>query len=61
MSFSHQLLYHIMTILKSCTENSFELVVDLTQATSINEPDVSVPTNISDFIIILILYSWSCW
>ena len=41
MSFSHQLLYHIMTLLKSCTDKSFEIVIDLTQATQINEPDVS--------------------
>ena len=41
ISFSHQLLYHIMTLLKSCTDKSFEIVIDLTQATQINEPDVS--------------------
>ena len=42
MTFSHQLLYHIMTVLRSCTEKSFEIVIDLTQATQINEPDVSL-------------------
>ena len=41
ISFSHQMLYHIMTLLKSCTDKSFEIVIDLTQATQINEPDVS--------------------
>ena len=40
LSVSHQLLYHVMTILKSCTDKSFEIVLDLTQATQLNEPDV---------------------
>jgi len=39
---SYQLLYHIMTLLKSCADKAFELVIDLTQATQYNEPDVSV-------------------
>lgn len=39
---SHQLLYHIMTLLKSCTDQSFEIVIDLTHATQLNEPDVSL-------------------
>ena len=30
---SYQLLYHIMTLLKSCADKAFELVIDLTQAT----------------------------
>ena len=39
---SNQLLYHVMSILKSNTSDKvFELVVDLTQASSVNEPDVS--------------------
>lgn len=38
---SYQLLYYIMTLLKSCTEKAFELVIDLTQVTQLNEPDVS--------------------
>ena len=37
---SYQLLYHIMTLLKSCTDKAFELVIDLTHATQSNEPDV---------------------
>ena len=31
-----------MTLLKNCTEKAFELVIDLTHATSLNEPDVSI-------------------
>ena len=41
LNMSYQLLYHVMTLLKSCTEKAFELVIDLTQATQLNEPDVS--------------------
>ena len=41
LNISHQVLYHIMTLLKSCTEKSFEIVLDMTQATQLNEPDVS--------------------
>ena len=37
---SYQLLYHTMTLLKSCTDKAFELVIDLTHATQNNEPDV---------------------
>ena len=37
---SYQLLYHTMTLLKSCTDKAFELVIDLTHATQSNEPDV---------------------
>ena len=37
---SYQLLYHIMNLLKSCTDKAFELVIDLTHATQSNEPDV---------------------
>ena len=37
---SYQLLYHIMILLKGCSEKAFELVIDLTQVTSANEPDV---------------------
>ena len=37
---SYQLLYHIMTLLKSCTDKAFELIIDLTHATQSNEPDV---------------------
>lgn len=40
LGLSHQLLYYIMTLLKSCTDKSFEIVIDLTQATHLNEPDV---------------------
>jgi len=39
---SNHLLYHVMNLLKTNTRSkSFELVVDLTQASSVNEPDVS--------------------
>lgn len=38
---SYQLLYHIMLLLKSSTERSFEIVLDLTQTSQHNEPDVS--------------------
>ena len=39
---SNHLLYHVMNLLKTNTRGkSFELVVDLTQASSVNEPDVS--------------------
>ena len=48
---SYQLLYYIMTLLKSCTEAAFELVIDLTQVTQLNEPDVS-----HIFICIYVLY-----
>lgn len=42
MHTSKQLLYHTMSVLKSnTTDKVFELVVDLTQATPSNEPDVS--------------------
>lgn len=42
MHTSNQLLYHVMSMLKSNTSDQvFELVVDLTQASSLNEPDVS--------------------
>ena len=41
---SYKLLYHVMTLLKNCTEKAFELVFDLTHSTSINEPDVSLNT-----------------
>lgn len=40
---SKQLLYHTMAMLMSNnTDKVFELVVDLTQATPTNEPDVSL-------------------
>ena len=42
MAFSYQLLYHIMTVLRSCTDKSFEIVIDITQATQMNEPEVSL-------------------
>ena len=42
LSISYQLLYHIMTLLKSCTDKAFEIVIDITQATQLNEPDVSL-------------------
>ena len=42
LSISYQLLYHIMTLLKSCTDKAFEMVIDITQATHLNEPDVSL-------------------
>ncbi len=41
---SNRLLYHVMTVLKSnVTSRVFEIVVDLTQATPFNEPDVTKP------------------
>ena len=43
---SYKLLYHVMTLLKNCTEKAFELVIDLTHATSLNEPDVSVAISV---------------
>ena len=39
---SYQLLYHMMTLLKGRSDKAFEMVVDLTQASLANEPDVSV-------------------
>jgi neurofibromin 1 len=50
ISFSHQMLYHIMTLLKSCTDKSFEIVIDLTQATQINEPDLELLVKFAAYI-----------
>ena len=47
---SYKLLYHVMTLLKNCAEKAFELVIDLTHATSLNEPDVSLLAIIKIFI-----------
>ena len=38
---SHLLFYHLINLLKARTEKVFELVIDLTQSTQSNEPDVS--------------------
>ncbi len=42
LQLSYQLLYHMMSLFKSCTERSFEIIIDLTQSTQHNEPDVSI-------------------
>ncbi len=39
---SNQVFYHMISLLKARTEKVFELVIDLTQSTLINEPDVSL-------------------
>lgn len=39
---SYQLLYHIMVLLRGCTERAFEIVIDLTQTTQHNEPDLEL-------------------
>ena len=43
---SYQLLYHMMVLLKGHTERSFELIIDLTQTTQHNEPDVFVHVHV---------------
>ena len=49
---SYKLLYHVMTLLKNCTEKAFELVIDLTHATSLNEPDVSLPLKVYPCVVL---------
>jgi len=39
---SNQLFYHMISVLKARTEKVFELVIDLTQSTLVNEPDVRI-------------------
>jgi neurofibromin 1 len=47
---SYQLLYHMMIVLKSRTDRSFELIIDLTQASQLNEPDLELLIKFAAYI-----------
>lgn len=63
---SYQILYHMMSLLKSSVGKSFELVIDLTGSTQMNEPDLELLVKFAAYVPELVpshievLYFYNC-